>query len=421
MTTGLDRFMNQQGRAHTRDVGKRAAAMIAIASLALSLAGCGGALTPTGLQADHGGAGNPGKIQHYTIEDLGVVGANATQPGQPLIIADNGWVSGATGVGGAEHAALWRNGKLVDIGAPGLGGNSMGYGVNLLGMVTGEAETNQRGLSTTEDFCGFQAMGFSTSSTPCVPFVWIGGRITELKTLGGVNGVANGISDLGEIAGYAETRSVDPGCTAPQKYQFKPVVWFLNQVQELSTGKDSDGVAYAVNDEGDAVGASGTCAPFNFVWFFNFQPTRALLWRNGRATDLGNLGGSLNNMAHDINNFGQVVGGSDLAGDDTSHAFLWSGSKMQDLGTLSGDFYSFGLGINDSGQVVGLSANADFSVVRAFVRQNGALVDLNTLVSGNNPLFLMTACSINAKGQIIGLALDPNTGETHGYLANPSN
>lgn len=74
---------------------------------------------------------------------------------------------------------------------------------------------------------------------------------------------------------------------------------------------------------------------------------------------------------------------------------------------------------HDAGEIVGISANGDFSVVRAFLRQNGALVDLNTLVTGNNSLYLLTACFINANGQITGIALDLNTGEEHAYLATP--
>jgi probable HAF family extracellular repeat protein len=143
------------------------------------------------------------------------------------------------------------------------------------------------------------------------------------------------------------------------------------------------------------------------------------------ATDLGNLGGALNNLAHDINNRGQVVGESDLAGDQTTHAFLWTAAtKMQDLGTVNdavdNDSFSLGLGINDKGQIVGVSANADFSIIRGFIRQNGTLVDLNTLVSGTTSLDLMTACSINSRGEIIGIGFDPNTGDIHAYLATPT-
>ena len=82
--------------------------------------------------------------------------------------------------------------------------------------------------------------------------------------------------------------------------------------------------------------------------------------------------------------------------------------------------WSIAIGINDHGQIVGASANADFSVVRAFVRQNGKLVDLNSLVAGSTPLFLETACKINSGGEIDGIALDPNTGYIHAYLAIPT-
>jgi len=80
----------------------------------------------------------------YTIQDLGVVGTNPNQPGQPFVISNSGWVSGGAGVGAAEHAVLWRGGKMIDIGNPGLGGNSIAFGVNQLGLAVGEAESTAR-------------------------------------------------------------------------------------------------------------------------------------------------------------------------------------------------------------------------------------------------------------------------------------
>ncbi len=396
-----------------RPVRSRFLTSSGVAGLGFALVGFGG-FTPVPQQ-------ELGIHLRYTIQDLGVVGANPNAPGQPLVISNSGWIGGAAGVGAAEHAVLWYGGRMIDIGIPGLGGkNSFGYGVNDFGMSTGEAETSEAD-PTGEDFCGFQIGGFSLSPTQCVPFIWVNGRMFPLQTLGGVNGIATQINNSGAVAGYAENTTLDPGCTAPQKYQFKPVVWSNGRVRQLPTGKDADGLAFAINELGNVVGSSGTCAPYNFIWGFYFAPTHALLWQNGVATDLGNLGGVSNNLAHDINNLGQVVGGSDISGDLTSHAFLWTpGTKMLDLGTVDGDYFSFGLGINDAGQIVGVSANMDFSVVRAFVRQNGALVDLNSLVAGKNSLYLMTACSINSMGEIIGIAVDPNTGETHGYLAKPT-
>ncbi|SEC29243.1 hypothetical protein [Terriglobus roseus] len=397
----------------------------AITCLAVVLTGCGQVAPASSTNTTTPTTTTPSvTTTHYTIQDLGVVGT-PNQPGQPFVISTDGWVSGGSAVGTALHAVLSYGQQAFDIGAPGMGGSSIAFGVNNGAFAVGEAESTSGSLTTKEDFCGYQAMGYSKTPTPCVPFLWSQGKMTALKTLGGANGVANQINSANVIAGYAENTSIDPACPAPQTYQFKPVVWSAGNVQELPTGSDPNGLAFSINEAGQVVGGSGTCAPFNYNWLFHLAPAHALLWKDGVATDLGNLGGALNNMAHGINASGQVVGGSGLAGDQTSHAFLWTAAaKMQDLGTVNdavnNDVYSYAIGINDAGDIVGISANADFTILRGFVRQNGKLVDLNSLVSGKTPLHLLTACSINSLGEIIGLAIDPSTGATHAYLASPT-
>jgi probable HAF family extracellular repeat protein len=103
------------------------------------------------------------------------------------------------------------------------------------------------------------------------------------------------------------------------------------------------------------VGTSGTCSPFNPIFLNNLQPVHALLWEKGKVLDLKSLGGSYGNFATFINNQGQVVGSSDLAGDTTSHAFLWTkATGMQDLGTYPGDIGSAAISINDQGVIAGL-------------------------------------------------------------------
>ena len=67
---------------------------------------------------------------------------------------------------------------------------------------------------------------------------------------------------------------------------------FTWMFQELATvDGDPDGIAFAINDLGQAVGASGNCGPFNAIEQNNFTPLHAVLWRNGNAIDLGNLEG----------------------------------------------------------------------------------------------------------------------------------
>jgi len=194
------------------------------------------------------------------------------------------------------------------------------------------------------------------------------------------------------------------------------VLWEKGQIQELPTFPgDPDGVALVINDNGQAAGASGNCHKDSPEEDFH-----ALLWTHGTVIDLGNLGGTMNNLSQDINNQGQVVGFSNLPGDTTTHAFFWQNGVMTDLGTLPGDFSSFAAGINGKGQVVGTSLDSSGNP-RAFLRQGGVMTDLNTLIPAGSPLFLLAAFSINSRGEIVGDALQISTGEVHGYLATPSN
>ena len=384
---------------------------ISITSLLASLA------MPVRLAAQEPEATQKPAAIRYTVTDLGTLEGGTFS--QPFFINKYGLVSGSASLpDGTQHAVLWLEGLMGDIGAPGLGGpNSIAFGDNVRFQAAGEAETSTPDPNG-EDFCGF-----GTHLT-CLPFLWQDGVMTPLPTLGGNNGEATAINDRGEVAGLAENLSPDPGCPTPQVLQFEPVIWKNGRVNQLHTlGGDPDGVAFMINDNGQAVGASGTCATFNPIDLYNLVPVHALLWEKGKATDLGNLGGQTGqaggNIALDINNQGQVVGNSDLPGDTTFHAFLWTRrTGMQDLGTLSGDVASVSISINDAGSVIGASLDADFNP-RAFLWEKGVMTDLNTLIAGDSPLYLLTGCSINSRGEITGLGLT-STGETHTYLATPT-
>lgn len=116
--------------------------------------------------------------------------------------------------------------------------------------------------------------------------------MTPLPTLGGYNGVATQVNNLGAVAGYAENSIPDPHCPTPQVLHFKPVFWEDSKIHRLPTFRgDPDGVAIAINDNGQVVGGSGTCAAFNPIELYNLLPVHALLWEKGKAIDLGNLGG----------------------------------------------------------------------------------------------------------------------------------
>jgi probable HAF family extracellular repeat protein len=381
----------------------------------------------------------------YAIVDLGPVGPSTSQ-GQPFTVSGNGLVSGEMVLANPDnpaewvsHAVVWEGTSTKIITIPGLGGpNSVAFGVNIWGQTAGQADT-QTPDPNGEDFCGSIALGLTHSGNTCVPFLWQNGVIVALPRLRnsagteGSNGAASQINDFGMVAGTAEDGEVDSTCpgasVSPQTIEFKPVIWMKPspwsqmRVQKLPTvGVDPDGIAFAINDLGQAVGASGNCGPFNTVEQNNLTPLHAVLWTNGNAIDLGNLHGDgrfAGIYASGLNDRGQVVGTSDTTGDASFHGFLWQQGHITDLGTLTGDSYSSAIAIGNNGLVLGVSISASFSS-RAVLWRDGIATDMNTLVPQDSALYLESACSINEKGEIIGFAaLKSNPSESHAYLAKP--
>ena len=221
--------------------------------------------------------------------------------------------------------------------------------MNQWGHAAGEADTAIKDPEG-EDYCGFAFMGYD-SGTLCLPMVWRAGVMTPLPLLQeekgkrGNNGTANAINLWDEVAGVSENTTTDTTCPPydpsagqSQIFEQKPVVWLHGRVQELPTiGDDPDGTALTINDNGLAAGTTGTCTAFNIDTYISVQPVHAVLWQNGRAIDLGHLaGGTSGGIALGINNLNDVVGGSNVANDTTSHGFLWTPEtgKMLDLRRL---------------------------------------------------------------------------------------
>jgi uncharacterized membrane protein len=374
----------------------------------------------------------------YRLVDLGLVGP----AGQPFDITNNGIIAGAVEnpKRTADHAVIYFDQSLINISKPGLGGtNSEAIGANGWGEVVGGANTPNVDHDA-EDFCGFQTtLGIPSATESCKPFLWQNGDIIALPTLDdnhGNNGVAYSINDRGEVAGAAENTTLEPGCPAYepanyqfQQYQFKPVVWRHHEAEELATvGGDPVGAAKAVNNSGQAVGATGTCSVFNLSFGFPVQPVHAVLWeKDGTPIDLKSLGGNehslMGNYAESINNSGHVVGASSLSDNVTLHGFFWAREtgKMQDLAPISNTTNitnSLAIAINDSDEIVGSSLDFATQFV-ATIWKHGVATDLNTLIPANSSLHLMFGCSINSSGEIIGSAADAK-GDLHGYELIPN-
>jgi probable HAF family extracellular repeat protein len=190
------------------------------------------------------------------------------------------------------HAVLWQNKDTppLDLGFLGAGAYtnySEAYGVNDFTHVVGNS-----------------AVGTLTRG-----FLWRAGRIIDLGALSGqVVSEAAAINNSGLIAGKSNLYPVtwrydvsNPGSTPVIQQLPIPAGFFAAQTA-------------AVNEPGDVVGHAGSPS----------IDSHAILWRNGRAIDLGTWPGGRYSVANDISDAGQIVGTGTVAGDNLDHALMWT-------------------------------------------------------------------------------------------------
>ena len=357
----------------------------------------------------------------YKVQDLGV--QHSDNLGMAMGLNNYGWTLNMEqfldpfslstefpAVSGTDSITIDR----LDLELGTLGGTNSSInwnGINDPGEAVGMSETAALDPNG-EDICGFGTHHI------CLPFLWKNGVMTALPTAGGVNGQASAINNKGQVAGYAENGMVDSTCPQgdPNNRIDLPVMWTKGNAQALPTiGTDPDGVAYGINNQGQAVGYSGTCTAANY----------AVLWENGTATALPDLGDP-GAIAYEINSHGQIVGQGVNSG-GVPLAALWENNTATSLGggeLPPGDVASFATSINNQGQAVGSSFNSDeASWSHGLLWQNGVMYDLNTLFPASSHLFVVSASNINDSGQIAGMALytvGPHAYQiVHGFLATP--
>jgi probable HAF family extracellular repeat protein len=336
-----------------------------------------------------------------------------------------GWVAGQSNLvpNGPQHSFLWYGaGPLVDIGT--LGGlNSGAGGPNVYGEAAVESELAAKDPDN-EDFCAFG------THLECSGAIWRYGKLTALHPLpGGRNSNAFGINNLGQVIGWSENGVRDSTCakaTPSQVFQFEAVRWEPNgEIHELPPlNGDTVAFSFGINNHGQAVGSSGTCATQGLPPA-NVNGLHAVLWeKDGTPVYLGTLGdanNTMSNAASSINDRGQVVGTSQFT-DGTVHSFIWTKeTHMHSIGTLPGAFATIAgccRTINNRGEIVGFSIDANGST--AFLWKDGQIKDLNTLIPANSPLHLLGAYSINDAGEIAGQGcVMPACTELHAFRATP--
>lgn len=353
----------------------------------------------------------------YRVTDLGSEGKDNL--GCAMSLNDEGWteiMAGSLPPGQQDsifgqllngRALIDIDGFKLDLGTLGGENTWMNWGeINDFGQIVGDSETAVPEPNG-EDICGF-----GTHLT-CRPFLWQYFHMSALPTLGGNNGQASAINNRGQIVGFAENGTVDSSCpsgTTNNRIQL-PVLWENGKAHALPTGSDPDGDAFWINDQGQAVGDTGTCGGATI---------HAVSWENGRESLLPDLGTGA--IAQGNNNRGEIVGTVGSADNTTQYGALWRNGVLTNLYTLPGDFAAIATGINSQGQVVGSTWDSSFNWSHGFIWQNGVMTDLNTLFPASSNLYATMANKINESGQISGMAIvlsGPDVGNIHAFLATP--
>jgi probable HAF family extracellular repeat protein len=328
----------------------------------------------------------------------------------PNWINSQGWIAGISENGMTDNhavfppeydAVVWKNGQIINLGT--FGGNwSYANAINDAGQVVGFA------LNTTPDSfdLGDLCENFP-EPTQMHAFLWQGEALQDLGTLGtGTDSCALFVNQRGQVAGHSFTNTVvNPVTGLPT---VDPFLWNGKKLVDLGTLGGTLALASSINNRGEVVG------PSNLAGDIYFHP---FLWSKGLLKDLGTFGGNFGSAAF-INDAGQAVGFATNTGDQAQFAFLWEKGALTNLGTVDGDPCSFASGINSRSQIIGTSGSCDFSVARGFVRQNGRMADLNTLILPGSDLVLSFPAYIDDRGEITGTGVLPN-GDVHAFLVIP--
>ena len=362
------------------------------------------------------------KWSHGMITDLG------TLPGVNLSSGAT-WVSTNGNIGGVSEngridpllgvpeirAILWtKDGRMINLGTLHGGHESFVPAVNDREEVAGWA------LNTIPD---------PFSMTPCAiyptcepnytqtrGFFWDHGVKQDLGTLGGPDALPEAMNDRGQIIGWSYTNSTpnsNNGYVCPPNVPTQdPFYWDKGGIVDIGTFGGTCGVAIFINNRGQVVGTSNLSGN---------QTHRAFIWtREEGMKDLGTLGG-INAEADWISDSSLVVGTADVSTQNTNHhAFLWKNGAMTDLGVLDPWPCSTALSVNSYGQVIGDTGICGVGGGPNFYSQDGQqMVDINTLVLPGSDLQIVDLFSINERGEIAGGAVLPN-GDEHAIVLVPA-
>ncbi|QEF99255.1 FG-GAP repeat protein [Stieleria maiorica] len=326
----------------------------------------------------------------YQVTALGTLGGNTSFA---LDVNNLNQVTGNSGiVSGSSnplHAFRWTDGELIDLGVvEGTGDNnfSRGYAINDAGVVVGESDN-------------------SASKA----FRWENGVIANLGTLGGTSAVASDINNLGQIVGSSSNGAAT-----------KPFVYVDGLMLELPTiagNAASTGRAWGISPDGRFIVGVTRADDAEFL-------SHASLWQrqadgNYTVVDMGALMDEDHySYAHAVNDSGNAVGASVVgtvsptSSTSLYHGFVYHDGEMVDVGSLGYHptyVHSELKDINATDQFVGsvtrfynFAAFGGAAVLGELVAGQTAMIDLNQLVDQGSGWTFLSAEGINDGRSIVG-------------------
>jgi probable HAF family extracellular repeat protein len=260
--------------------------------------------------------------------------------------------------------------------------------------------------------------GSSSNGTQTRAFLWDENNgMQDLGTLGtGNDAFAVFINARGQVAGFSYTNTT-PNVTTGLP-TLDPVLWDKeNGMQDLGTLGGTIGNPTALNNRGEVIGVSNLSGD---------QSSDPFLWEHGNLLDLYTSTSGGNPLTADaINDAGEIVGTAAFP-NGSSDAYLWKKGVATDLGHLEGDCGSRAWAINSQSQIAGISLPCTGIEGRAFLWETGSMVDLNSLIPPGSSLKLLFPMAINDRGEIAGVGLPPGCTNTddggecgHAFLIIP--